>query len=81
VRDSGLPLFAFRIQPASLAWYARVPVRRTRDEREIAAAARRGPVLVVTRARHAGRLRDAGIVLEPRLDTRRHLLYATVPVP
>ncbi|MBM4242216.1 MAG: glycosyltransferase family 39 protein [Deltaproteobacteria bacterium] len=81
VRDSGLPLFAFRIQPASLAWYARVPVRRTRDEREIAAAARHGPVLVVTRARHARRLRDAGIVLEPRLDTRRHLLYATVPVP
>ena len=80
VRDAGLPVFGFRIQPATLAWYARVPVRRTLDEQEIAAAARRGPVLVVTRARHAQKLRDAGVALEVRLDTRRHLLYATNPV-
>ena len=55
--------------------------RRTVDAREIAAAARRGPVLVVTRARYARGLEEAGVVLEQRLDTRRHLLYATVPVP
>ena len=46
----------------------------------IAAAAREGPVLVVTRARHTRTLRDAGVALEVRLDTRRHLLYATDPV-
>ena len=81
VRDAGLPVYAYKVQPATLAWYARVPVRRTVDAREIAAAARRGPVLVVTRARYARGLEEAGVVLEQRLDTRRHLLYATVPVP
>ena len=81
VRDAHLPVFAYRIQPATLAWYAGVPVRRTMDEKEIAAAARRGPVLVVTRARHARGLERAGVALHEWLDPRRHLLYATVPVP
>lgn len=80
-RDAGLPVYAYKVQPATLAWYGRIPVRRTVDAREIAAAARRGPVLVVTRARYAHGLEKAGVVLQERLDTRRHLLYATVPVP
>lgn len=80
-RDAGLPVYAYRVQPATLAWYARLPVRRTVDATEIAAAARRGPILVLTRARYASRLESAGVVLQQRLDTRRHLLYATVPVP
>ena len=55
-------------------------VRRARDTEEIRAAASRGPLLIVTRRRHERVLRDAGIPLYVWLDTRRHLLYATVPV-
>jgi 4-amino-4-deoxy-L-arabinose transferase-like glycosyltransferase len=80
-REAGLPTFAYRIQPATFSWYARTPVRRTADAAEIARAAQRGPVLIVTRARYADGLRNAGLVPSTWLDTRRHLLYATGPVP
>lgn len=80
VRDAATPVYAYRVQPATLSYYARVDVRRTRDVREIRAAARRGPVLIVTRRRHLRALEEAGIPLHLWLDTRRHLLYATGPV-
>ena len=77
----GTTILGFRIQPASLSYYsADGAVRRARDTEEIRAAASRGPLLIVTRRRHERVLRDAGIPLYVWLDTRRHLLYATVPV-
>lgn len=80
-RDTGLPTFAYRVQPASFSWYLQTPVRRTADAAEIARAARQGTVLIVTRARYADNLRTAGLAPSTWLDTRRHLLYATGPVP
>jgi 4-amino-4-deoxy-L-arabinose transferase-like glycosyltransferase len=77
----GATILGFKIQPASLSYYAAGgAVRRARDTDEIRAAASRGPLLIVTRRRHERALRDAGIPLYVWLDTRRHLLYATVPV-
>lgn len=77
----GTTILGFKIQPASLSYYAAGgTVRRARDTDEIRAAASRGPLLIVTRRRHERLLRDAGIPLYVWLDTRRHLLYATVPV-
>jgi 4-amino-4-deoxy-L-arabinose transferase-like glycosyltransferase len=80
-REAGLPTFAYRIQPATFSWYVQTPVRRTADAGEIARAAQNGTVLIVTRARYAEGLRNAGLVPSTWLDTRRHLLYATGPVP
>ncbi|MBY0279558.1 glycosyltransferase family 39 protein [Candidatus Binatia bacterium] len=80
-RATGLPVIAYRIQPASFAWYFGTPIQRTSDAQSIARAARTGTVLVVTRERYAGGLRSAGITPRTWLDTRRHLLYATGPVP
>jgi len=77
----GATILGFKIQPASLSWYAAGgAVRRARNTDEIRAAASRGPLLIVTRRRHERALRAAGIPLYVWLDTRRHLLYATVPV-
>lgn len=77
----GATILGFKIQPASLSYYAAGgAVRRARDTDEIRAAASRGPLLIVTRRRHERTLRAAGIPLYVWLDTRRHLLYATVPV-
>jgi len=73
-------IVGFRIQPASLSFYASAPVRRARLPEEVGAAAQKGPVLIVTRRRHEPLLRAAGIPLHVWLDTRRHLLYATMPV-
>jgi 4-amino-4-deoxy-L-arabinose transferase-like glycosyltransferase len=75
-----IPVIAFRVQPASLSWYGGRAVRRVGDVAELRDAARRGPLLIVTRRRHEQALRDAGLPLHEWLDTRRHLLYATVPV-
>jgi 4-amino-4-deoxy-L-arabinose transferase-like glycosyltransferase len=72
-------IVGFRIQPASLSYYARAPVRRANLPEEIRAAAREGPLLIVTRRRHEAMLREAGVPLYVWLDTRRHLLYATIP--
>lgn len=80
-RATGLPVIAYRIQPASFSWYFGAPVQRTADAKSIARAARSGTVLVVTRARYADGLRAAGLTPQTWLDTRRHLLYATGPVP
>lgn len=80
-RSAGVPVIAYRIQPTSFSWYLGARVPRTADAAAIARAAREGPVLVVTRERHANGLRAAGIVPRTWLDTRRHLLYATGPVP
>jgi len=76
----GVTIVGYRIQPASLSYYSGAPVHRTRRLEEIRVAARKGPLLIVTRRRHAATLRAAGIPLYEWLDTRRHLLYATVPV-
>jgi len=77
----GATILGFKIQPASLSYYAAGgTVRRARDAAEIRDAASRGPLLIVTRRRHERLLREAGIPLYVWLDTRRHLLYATVPV-
>ncbi|MEW6269609.1 MAG: glycosyltransferase family 39 protein [Thermodesulfobacteriota bacterium] len=73
-------IVGFRIQPASLSYYAHAPVRRADRPEEIGASAREGPLLIVTRRRHEPLLRAAGIPLYVWLDTRRHLLYATMPV-
>lgn len=80
-REAGLPVVAYRIQPASFSWYLGTTVRRTADAATIARAARGGTVLVVTRERYVDELRAAGLVPRTWLDTRRHLLYATDPVP
>jgi 4-amino-4-deoxy-L-arabinose transferase-like glycosyltransferase len=72
-------IVGFRIQPASLSYYARAPVRRANLPEEVRAAAREGPLLIVTRRRHEALLREAGVPLYVWLDTRRHLLYATIP--
>jgi 4-amino-4-deoxy-L-arabinose transferase-like glycosyltransferase len=76
----GATIVGFRIQPASLSYYARTPVRRANLAEEVRAAAQEGPLLIVTRRRHEPSLRAAGIPLYVWLDTRRHLLYATMPV-
>ena len=73
-------IIGYRVQPASLAYYSDQPVRRTKENEDVRAAASKGPLLVVTRRRYAENLRAAGIPLYELLDTRRHLLYATVPV-
>ncbi len=73
-------IVGFRIQPASLSYYAHAPVLRANLPEEIRAAARQGPLLIVTRRRHEPMLREAGVPLYVWLDTRRHLLYATKPV-
>jgi len=73
-------IVGFRIQPASLSYYAHAPVRRANLPEEIREAASAGPLLIVTRRRHEPLLREAGIPLYVWLDTKRHLLYATMPV-
>jgi hypothetical protein len=71
-------VMSFRIQPASFSYYSNRPVLRANLTDEVIAAAKQGPLLIVTRRRHEAKLRAAGIPLHEWVDTGRHLLYATI---
>jgi len=75
---SEVKLIAFRIDPASLAFYTRRDVRRVDWDGEVRIAADAGPVLIVTRARQSGDLSAVGVPLHTWFEGPRHSLYATI---